>query len=238
MKTYTGIAIIAAGAFTAAALNGQSLVGSVTGADTGAPIPASTVIAVQQMPSLAQKPVIYLAVTDGTGHYAIGATPGVYRLCVQGAGLYLDPCIWGGAAAATVTAAQPTSVNLRLIKGWRFIVRVHDKDGFLPQAEAVHGQGVSASAIGGSAGPILLPLIFDDGRIRDYGAVVPQNTTMTAIITASTRLNLTDATGAAPSTQGIPFQASPPASASTLLLGHVLPPPDATVVHIYAKGVH
>ena len=157
---------------------------------------------------------------------------------MQGAGLYLDPCIWGGAPTAAVTAAQPASVALRLTKGWRFILRVHDVEGLLPQLETVRGQGVSVSVAGASGGPVLLPLIFDDGKVRDYGAVVPQNIAMKATVAASAHLDLADGTGAAPSAQGVAFQASPPASASTPLLGHMFPPPDATVVHIYTKGVH
>lgn len=236
MKTYTEIRIFALGVLAALAANGQSLTGVVTAADTGAPIPAATVVAIQKTASPALEPLVYLSRTDTAGHYAINAAPGAYRVCVQGAGLYVDPCIWGGAPTATVGAAQPVNLALQLVKGWRFILRVHDTEGLLPRVEAVRGQAVSASVTGGPGGPVLLPLIYDDGVIRDYGAVVPQNVALKAIVAASAQLSLTGTTGAAPSAQGIAFQATPPAASAVSLSTRMFPPPDATVVHIYAKG--
>ena len=84
---------------------------------------------------------------------------------------------------------------------------------------------------------MLLPLTYDNGRIRDFEAVVPQATPLTAVLSANPRLILADATGAAPSAQGVRFQASPPAASTALQLLRMFPPPNATIISYHVTGV-
>ncbi len=48
---------------------------------------------------------------------------GQYTLCVHGAGVYLNPCQWGGATPVTVTTDVAVPA-IRLTRGGRFWVRV------------------------------------------------------------------------------------------------------------------
>lgn len=233
---------IVAGAIVAAlpvVVAGQSLTGTVVAADTGSPLPGATVVAIQKTLLPSQRPNIYKTATDATGHYTITPASGLYQLCVQGAGLYLDPCQWGGAISANVTSVAALSVPLVLQKGATFILRVHDATGLLPLGEAIPGANVHAYLTGAAVKQFPLPVTYDDGRIRDYSAVVPLNSALTAVASSGS-VTLADKTGAAVDPLGVPFQVSPAdVSAPNPLTGPLalmFPRPNAKVVHVYATG--
>src|ERR1035437_10138031 len=182
----------------------QSITGTVTAADTSAPIANATVIAIQRTALASQKPSIYKAEANSAGKYTITISPGQYQLCVQGAGSYLDPCQWGGSIILNATGAAAATAPLSLQKGALFIVRAHDAAQLLAQAETLHGAGMRAYVTSSSIKQFVLPLMFDNGRIRDYGAVVPMNLPLTVI--AASSVPLTDQTGAALSPLGISFR--------------------------------
>ena len=95
----------------------QSITGTVTAADTSAPIPNATVIAIQRTVLASQKPSIYKADANSAGKYTITISPGQYQLCVQGAGSYLDPCQWGGSIILNATGTAAATAPLSLQKG-------------------------------------------------------------------------------------------------------------------------
>jgi hypothetical protein len=222
----------------------QGIAGTVTAADTGAPMAGATVLAIQKSASQPAAPLIYRSVADSSGNYAIAAAPGQYSLCVHPLpapkDLYLDPCQWGSPISATAGTSATTSVPLSLQKGVLFIVRVHDPMQLLPQAEVVKGAALSASLTGPSVKAFPLPVVYSDSLVRDYGAVIPINVAMSATISSQT-LTLTDSSGAPLSAAAIPFQVLPtdievtgaPLSPST----RMFPPPDAKMIHVYATGL-
>src|SRR5207245_2163438 len=199
--------ILASMIFTAG-LSAQNLAGTVVAGDTGQPISGATVIAVQRALSLSQKPTIYESKADGSGRYGMIVQPGQYQLCVHAAGLYLDPCQWGGVNTATVTATTVAQAQLTLRKGAPFILRVHDPNNVLAKAETVPGGAIPAFVSAGPIGPFPLVVVYDDSRVRDYGAVLPLNIALTVNVVGS-NVVLNDGNGKVLSLQGIPCQISP-----------------------------
>jgi hypothetical protein len=223
-------------------LTAQIPSGTLTAADTGAPLPGASVVAIQKSPSPGQKPTILQSLTDSDGNYTINAPPGQYTLCVHPIvrSLYLDPCQWGSPPTAVVGAAADVAVPIKLQKGARFIVRVHDPKGLLAQAETVKGAAISAAVSGGPLTRFPLPLIYEDALIRDYGTVVPISVPLSVTVSSGT-LSLTSSSGAALSSAPIPFQILPTdaevtgAQASSAL--RMFPPPDARIVDVYAAAL-
>jgi len=229
------IAIIAAtGAFLAPALAQQNVTGILTAADSGGAIAGATVLAFQKTGSAKQRPAIYQAQTDSSGRYAMTLPVGVYQFCVQRADLYLDPCLWGGAPISTVTSV-PMVAPIRLTKGWRFILRMHDVQQLLPKVETTRGDAISATVTGPGGKALPLPIVYDNGRIRDFGMVVPINLPL-RVSAGARKLTLVDHVGAELNPQGISFQATPPSAPSGTARG-LFPPPDATVIHVYTGSV-
>jgi hypothetical protein len=233
------IVAIAALAALPSVVVGQNLSGTVVADDTGTPIAGATVVAIQKTATASQKPAIYKASVDATGRYAMTVSAGQYQLCVHSGGLYLDPCQWGGTAVRSVTGAGIVSASLRLQKGAWLILRVHDTKGLLPPGEAVRTSSVGVHLTGAAVKQFPLPVVYDNGRIRDYGAVVPMNAPLSAVV-GSGIVVLADANGAAPGAQGIPFQVStadvnaPPLGPASL--GRMFPRPTAKIVHVVATG--
>jgi len=174
--------VVVALAAMPAAMVAQNLSGTVVADDTGKPLTGATVIAIQKTGAVSQRPAIYKAPVDASGRYAMTVSAGQYQLCVHGGGLYLDPCQWGSATTRSVTAAAAASAALRLQKGAWFILRVHDAQGLLPQGESVHGSSVSVHVTGAAVKQFPLPMVYDSGRVRDYGAVVPMNSPLNVVV--------------------------------------------------------
>ncbi len=233
----TSLALAALGALSAA-VSGQNLTGTVAAGDNGAPLDHATVLAIKYGATPAQPPTIYKAVTDASGHYALTASAGQYTLCIHGGGLYLDPCEWGGASVSAV-AASAISVPLRPQKGAWLIIRIHDSGGLLPATEPLPRAGVQAYVSAPGVKQFLLPVIFDDGRVRDYGAVVPMNVPLTAFVSSPVVL-LVDKSGAAPNPVGMALVVTPPDPAEPSWLPpratSMFPRPTATMLHFYTTG--
>jgi hypothetical protein len=191
--------------------------------------------------SIKQKPVMVEATTDTAGKYAMTIPPGAYQLCAHNTNLYLNPCQWGGAPAITITTGIPATVSMKLAKGSRFILRVHDSKQVLKRVESVHGDAISAVVTGPAGLLLLLPIASDNGRTRDYTAVVPANAPLRLSL-GTPKVAVSDRTGAGVNPQGIPFQASLADSRQTNpALAHLysrFPQPDSTVVHVYTPGSH
>ncbi len=243
MKTPANIRSIIVVALSAvAALEAQSLTGSVAAADTGAPLAQASVVAVLRSGTAGQRPSIYESVTDSSGNYAISAPPGQYALCVHTLpqSLYMDPCLWGSPVAATVGASAASVVPLTLQKGVRFLVRVHDPNQFLPQAESVAGTAVSAFVSSASVPQFPLPVVYSDGMVRDYGTVVPINVQLSVTV-SSRNVALAGSGGTAFGTSPMPFKVLPTdvevTGAPLSPVTRMFPPPDAKIVHIYATGL-
>lgn len=191
--------------------------------------------------SASQMPRIYQSLVDSNGNYAITAPPGQYLLCARPLpqSLYLDPCQWGSPVSATV-GATAAPVALTLQKGVRFIVRVHDPNQLLPQAEAAPGTAVSAFVTSPSIGQFPLAVVYADGLVRDYGTVVPTNVPMSVTVSSAT-LVLADTTGATLTATPITFQAlaTDVGVAATPLapFASMFPPPDAKIIHVYATAL-
>jgi hypothetical protein len=243
MKTPANIrAIIVLALSAVAALHAQSLTGTVTAADTGAPLAQASVVAVLRSGTPGQTPSIYESVTGSSGNYAISAPPGQYAMCVHTLpqSLYMDPCLWGSPVAVTVGASAAAVVPLSLQKGVRFLVRVHDPNQFLPQAESVTGTAVSASVSSASVPQCPLPMVYSDGIVRDYGTVVPINVPLSVAV-SSRNVALAGSGGTAVPTSPMPFKVLPtdievtgaPLSSAT----RMFPPPDAKIIHVYATGL-
>jgi hypothetical protein len=219
----------------------QNLTGTVAAADTGAPLPGVTVTGILKPASASQVPTIHQSTVDSSGNYAITTPPGQYLLCArpQPQSLYLDPCQWGSPVSATV-GATAVPVALTMQKGIRFIVRVHDPNQPLPQAETAPGTAVSAFVTSASINQFPLAVVYADGLVRDYGTVVPTGVPMSVTVSSAT-LVLGDATGAVLAPAPITFQAlatdvgvaAGPLSAFTSMF----PPPDAKIIHVYATAL-
>jgi hypothetical protein len=205
------------------------------------PISAAKVLAVQGTTSIKQEPVMVEATTDTAGKYAMTVPPGAYQLCTHNANLYLNPCQWGGAPAVTITAASPAAISIKLAKGARLVLRVHDSKQVLKQVESVHGDSITPVVTWPAGLPLFLPIASDNGRTRDYAATVPANAPLRLSL-GTHKVTLSDRTGAGVNPQGIPFQASPPDSRqANAALAHLysgFPQPDSTVVHVYTPGSH
>jgi hypothetical protein len=219
----------------------QNLSGTVAAADTGAPLTGVTVTAILRPASFSQVPAVYRSAADSSGNYAITAPPGQYLLCArpQLQSLYLDPCQWGRPVSATVgTTAVPVPFSLQ--KGVLFIVRVHDPNQLLPQAETVPGAAVSALVTGASANQFLLPVVYEDGLVRDYGTVVPADVPMNLTISSATVV-LADATGTALAPTAVTFEALQGdlgfAPGAPSQFASMFPPPDAKMIHVYATAL-
>ena len=215
----------------------QGLKGTLMANDTKEPIPSAVIRAVQQRGSLSQPPAIFQAETNSTGGFTLAVPAGLYRLCVGGAGSYVDPCHWGN--ALIVTAPSAAVVTVQVLRGVQFIVRLHDVGGFLPQVEVVKGGGVSVILSGGPGGPFPLPIIYDDGRVRDFGDLLPLNAPLVASA-SSAHVSLVDQSGATVGAAGVPFQitAADFAVNPILPVGSMFQPPKAKMIHIYTSGVH
>jgi hypothetical protein len=212
----------------------QTLGGSVVAADTGSPLAAAVVVAFEKRASSAQRPAVYKAFTDGGGRFTMPVAGGQYQLCVHEAGMYLDPCRWGG---ASVVSSGTTNISLRLAKGGWFVVRVHDNQQVLPSLETSGGYAVSAVVLGPSGSQFLLPKLADDGRFRDYGAIVPLSVQMNVRLISDSRVAVTDENGVAFSAQGATFTATPSPAGATPAAAHgpMFHEPDATVFHAYIR---
>jgi len=238
IRTTIRVFAVAAWAAAAGRMPAQTLSGTVVADDTGAPIGGATVLAIQKTASAAQRPVIYSAVADAQGRYAMSVSAGRYQLCVHGAGVYLNPCEWG-AGGPTVTVVTAAAANLRLQRGAWFIVRIHDTRRLLPQVESVRGSSVRVLLTGPAVSGFPLPLIYDNGRIRDYGAVVPMNSAMRARI-ASSSIALSDEKAAPVNAEGVPFQVTAAdfrtATEVPRSLRWMFRPPRAKFLHVYAAA--
>ena len=178
-------------------------------------------------------------IQPGAGRYAMTVSPDNYRFCVQSAALYLDPCQWGGTISQSVGAGVATVVPLRLTPGARFILRVHDTQRILPQVESGTRAGIAASLTDAATRRFPLPIVYDNGRIRDFGAVVPLNQPL-RVVAAGGRINLADQAGAVLSELGLAFQIKPEDFLVLAPLAARLSPmfraPDAKMVHIWITG--
>ena len=157
----------------------------------------------------------------------------------QAAGSYLDPCQWSAANFRTVTGTAAPQVPMRLRRGAPFILRVHDAQHFLPQVEANAREAVAALVTGGSANPVPLPIVYDTGRIRDFGSLVPMNVPLKVVVT-STSLHVADLDGAELVPQGISFQVTAADFTLPTLLSRgfssMFRSPDAKVLHVRATS--
>jgi hypothetical protein len=177
---------------------------------------------------------MYSGPTDSGGNFAIQVSPGSYKLCAHATGLYLDPCQWGSATAVTVAASATLNSPLKLTQGGKFVVRIHDPQQLLRQQETTYRQTVSVSITGATAKPFFLPIVYDDGNIRDYGATVPLNLPMNALVFDGGHVTIVDPQGAALAPGGAAFQALPIAA---LAVKPFFPPPDATFIHVQATAL-
>jgi hypothetical protein len=140
---------------------------TVTAADTGDPLTGVTVTAILKPTSASQ-----------SGQYLLCARP-------QPQSPYLDPCQWGGPVGATVgTGAVPVALTLQ--EGVRFIVRVHDPNQLLPQADTAPGTAVSASVTSASISQFPLAVVYADALVRDYGTIVPTNVPLSVTVSSAT----------------------------------------------------
>jgi len=236
--SYIGATAMALGILSMA-VSGQSLTGSVVGDDTGSPVAGATVVAIGKPASPNRAPSIYDAVVNGAGEYSMTLPASQYQVCVHGAGLYLDPCAWGSAHVAEVASISAAPAAIRLQKGGWFIVRIHDPNGILAGAEALQSSGVAVFVTGADTGKFPLPMIYNSGRIRDYGAVVPLNQSMTVVVSSNAVL-LANGKGAAPGPQGAAFQVTAPDPTTPAWFppsfALMFPRPTATMIHYYVTG--
>jgi hypothetical protein len=141
---------------------------------------------------------------------------------------------------STTVGATAVPVPFSLEKGVRFIVGVHDPNQLLPQAEAVPGAAVSASVASASVSQFLLPVVYGDGLVRDYGTVVPTNVPMSVTISSATVV-LADGTGTALAPTAVTFEALQGdlgfAPGAPSQFASMFPPQDAKMIHVYATAL-
>ena len=190
-------------------LCGQTLTGSVVAAETGAPLEGAIVLAIKTPPSASQPPTIQKATADASGRFSFTLSPGQYQFCAHHSALYLDPCQWGGTTARLVAAGALLPVTLRLQKGGQLIVRTYDSQRLLRSVEKLHRKGMSVVLTGASIRTVPIPVVYDSGRVRDYGTVVPLNTPLRVVIN-SADVKITDSASSDRSSgQGITVQVAP-----------------------------
>ena len=150
---------------------------------------------------------------DSNGKFTITGLPAVpHLLCASvPSAPYLDPCVWGQAVPATVSAGATTSQTLALAKGVYLNVRVNDPMGLLPRVvdgpwtprKLLVGVAYGTGAYQGAQNTAV------DSAGRNYQLIIPAGTPFWLWI-YSGDVALADATGApltAPA-GGAAFQAS------------------------------
>lgn len=141
-----------------------------------------------------------------------GLPAAVHLLCASVPNApYLDPCVWGNAAAVQVSAGATASVTLVLAKGVYLNVRIDDPMGLLPQVVdgpwtprklavgVMYGKGAYQPAQNTSV----------DSAGRNYQLIVPAGRPFSLWL-YSTDVALADASGAALAAPagGLAFQAA------------------------------
>jgi hypothetical protein len=150
---------------------------------------------------------------DANGKFAVTGLPAApHLLCASVPNApYLDPCVWGQAIPATVSAGAAINVTLVLTKGVYLNVRVNDPMGLLPGAVdglwtprklvvgVVYGAGAYQGAQNTSADP----------AGRNYQSIIPAGKPFSLWL-YSTDVTLADANGAAVASPagGVLFQAA------------------------------
>jgi hypothetical protein len=141
---------------------------------TGAPV-AGIAISVIQVPSaLSPRPRVYRATSARDGSYAVLALPGLYRICVEEAQGYLDPCQWQlGSTGVAVRASIMHSIVLQ--EGRPLSVRILDSSGLLKVASSasVVAPSVVASIIDTSGRTRLIPFRNTVGAVHEFSLLVP-----------------------------------------------------------------
>jgi len=244
MKAASMGLLAAALGLLATSAHAQIISGTVVADDTGSPLAGATVVAVGKVTSHAQSPAIYKASVDSAGNFSAAVANSTYQLCVHGAGLYVDPCVWGGAAVANVSPAgaeTKTVVHaaLRLRKGVSFVVRIHDLNGHLSAAEELPSTGVSVCLSGDGVAQLPLPVTYNSGRVRDYSTVVPVGAALKDVV-RSGAVGMVDSKGNTPGAQGLSFVATAPTTATPsslpASLAIMFPPPTTQMIHFYVTA--
>ncbi len=125
-----------------------------------------------------------------------GLLPGLYRLCVQKPGGYLDPCLWAD-QPVTVELDDGATVSGAAVvarKGGTVTVRVQDPTGTLAANPAASDLRVG---VHNGNSPLIPALPTNrDANGQTLSVVVPQGKSVTLVV-SSAKLALADATGAA-----------------------------------------
>ena len=220
----------------AAALAQTNVTGILTKSDTGRPISHAIVYAASTTSVTNTRGRLTETAWDGS--FIFGNLPaGTYKFCVHNLDIYLNPCEWPTANAATAVQISSSDPKLRLKvdPGRRVYLRVNDSAGLL------------STTLATGAKPELVVLIMDQsGKVwrrvptlgtstaGHYSLVVPNETTYGFALT-SVGVSLADHAGAAiPSLAFIPFPA-PLTDAQRALIfqqSHVQPDDPAVVVSI------
>ena len=163
---------------------------------------------------------------------------GQYRICIHTDAPYLNPCQWGTATVVS-TGVTSTVVALRLTKGGRFILRVHDLRQSLPQGESNRRRELAVAVADASGHLLPLPVVYDNGRVRDYGMVLPFGVPYRAVVTGP-NVVLADEKGAALNSGGAAFQLADTPQGGTVGRGRGIRQkfrsPDATMIHVRVTG--
>jgi hypothetical protein len=141
---------------------------------SAAPIPGLPIFAVQPPSVATPQPKIYRTTSASDGSYSVTVPPGSYRICLDEAEGYLDPCQWA-LGSTDISATTSTSRNIALQKGRSLIVRISDPGGVLamtPSATAT-GPAVSVSISDGSSKTRLLPFRRTAGAVHEFSLLVP-----------------------------------------------------------------
>jgi|GEM_PF-2247681 len=148
--------------------------GHIADQSSAAPIAGLAIFAVQPPSVAAPQPRIYRTTSASDGSYSVTVPPGSYRICLDEAEGYLDPCQWA-LGSTDISATTPTSRNIALQKGRPLIVRISDSGGVLAvtPSGAVVAPAVSVSITDSSGKTRLLPFRRTAGAVHEFSLLVP-----------------------------------------------------------------
>jgi hypothetical protein len=202
---------------SALALTGQSafpVSGVVSSVADGSAIAGLNVTAVQMNAAAGATPIVLHGLTGVGGTFNLSAPAGAYRLCVEEALGYLDPCQWSpGSSDFSVASAAKVQIALRA--GVRLIIRLNDPQGKVQNAMAAAASATApplSAFITDSAGiGRLIPYHPSVGPVYEFARLVPAD--QFTLNVQSSLFQLADPTGV--NLPGSAYQATIDTSATT-----------------------
>jgi hypothetical protein len=168
----------------------------VSSAADGSAIAGLNVTAIQVNAAAGATPIVLHGLTGVGGTFSLSVPVGAYRLCVEEALGYLDPCQWSP-GSSDFSVASATTVQIALRGGVRLVIRLNDPQGKVQNAMAATAATPApplSAFIADSAGVgRLLPYHPSAGPVYEFARLVAAD--QFTLRVQSSWFQLADATG-------------------------------------------